>query len=264
MLEKDSTLIILNSKDASHKYNTTKNSYMKFNIYPPIYLDKSIKTNMSLTQFSCPNSLYIINDSNNTLDISVNDTSHTITVANGNYNVCTLLCYLKTNYNASLGIDGSFCDISNKITLSNDTYDAFELNPNLTSTIGGIMGFDNETSYTSTSQHLVMPYLCNFNGVLAMNIHTNNIHLHNRNSDTKCMSDIIQSIPVNPTIPFIEFVKQQDYDFCISNKQPIEHLEIMIKDTCGNLVDLNNQEFSMVFQFNLYKDSTSEFSHFVW
>jgi hypothetical protein len=58
------------------------------------------------------------------------------------------------------------------------------------------MGFSTNTSVSSTSNSLTMPYTTNFNGLQSFNIHLSNISTKNIDSINKSISNIIQSIPM--------------------------------------------------------------------
>ena len=158
---KDLFIIILDSKNATNYNNGSFHSDIKFDFEDSIQIKPNIiRCSCSVLTFTCPNSFYTINEYNNILII--NNIIYSIT--KGNYNCQKLMTYLlsilPTGFNITIN------NITNKFTLSYTSN--FTINEK--STIYDVMGFNFNTSYTSTNNILILPYTCNFNGIQSLNI----------------------------------------------------------------------------------------------
>jgi len=182
----ESFIVVLDSRNATTiNSQNGDNSDMTFNLQTPIQQPyNAINLKASVLNFTCPNSQYVINDSNNVLGISF-DTRGTpfynpnytcqydafyILLNNGNYNAYTFITemtnqfnILSNRYGNSLGIFTILYDTNtNKYTLVNDTF-FFYISQNVVFanffdtvfpkesfyTIGDVMGFDNTKTYPS-------------------------------------------------------------------------------------------------------------------
>ena len=115
------------------------------------------------------------------------------------------------------------------------------------------MGFSTNSSVTSTSNTLTMPYTTNFNALQSFNIHLSNISTKNIDSINKSISNIIQSIPIDVNSASISFIKNADFNFVI-NQEIIDDLTIDIKDDLGNYINFNNQHWNLTLYFCIIKD----------
>jgi len=187
----ESFLVVLDSRNATNDYSQKNgdNSNLSFKLQTPIIQPvNAINIKASVLNFTCPNSQYIINDTNNAIGISF-DTSGTpytnpsyefaytdliVPLATGNYNRITFLSQLKTQLDLlanrfgtnqySFGIFTVYFDeTTNRISITNDRFYFFisqnvifnKVFPTLkfdTSkfyTIGDVIGFDNTKTYKS-------------------------------------------------------------------------------------------------------------------
>jgi hypothetical protein len=166
------------------------NSDLTFKLQTPIIQPTNvINMKASVINFTCPNSQYVINDTNNSLGISF-DTSGTIyvnssynsvynafyiTLTNGNYTAKSFITEMVNKFNilsnsyggtvdnpGTLGIFSIDNENTNKYTINNDRFYFFIsqnlifkkfFNPAFNSkvfyTIGDVMGFDNTKTYKS-------------------------------------------------------------------------------------------------------------------
>ena len=162
----------------------------------------------------------------------------------GNYNANTFMTQLTNQLGSTFTM--SLNPINNVFTLNNTS--SFTINP---SNIFQVMGFSQNTSYTSTS--LVMPFPCNFNGIQSMNINFDNVQTANIDSLSKSNSSVIQSISVDNTSQQIFFNKTNDFFFEIK-QDVIDHIQISIRDDLENLINFNNQHWNMTLQFSQLKN----------
>ena len=246
---KDSFIVMLDSRNATRWNNGSFNSSVYFEFEEPIRIPKdAIQCLCSVLSFSSPNSLYVVNETNSLLSITVNGIITNYNIPYGNYNannfMTTLRGLLGSNFTASLNT------INNVFTLANSMYD-FSINA--TSTIYRIMGFTKNTTYTSSNHVLVLPYNCNFNGLNSLNIAFSNLNTPNIDSFNKSNSSIIQSVPIVAGSNQIIFTKTHDFNFII-RQDLIDFIEIYIQDDLENLLNFNNHNWNLTLYFTVIKD----------
>ena len=153
-------LVVLDSRNASIKYNGPSNSSINFDFQDSIRRDDDcVSMQCSVLNFSFPYSIHIINNNNDTLII--NNFPYTIT--NGNYNALT---FMTTFNNTLTGYNLTLNTATNKFTRADINSTNFTIQGSIMSTIGGTTG----STYSSTLYSFTFPYLCDFNGLNSLNI----------------------------------------------------------------------------------------------
>ena len=148
------------------------------------------------------------------------------------------------------GFSISINPITNKFTITHLTYN-FSINA--TSTIYRIMGFLQNTTYSSTYKSLIMPFNCNFNGLNSLNITFQNLNTPNIDSFNKSNSSIIQFVPIVAGSNQIIFNKSHDFSFSIK-QEIIDFITIDIQDDLENLLNFNNHNWNLTLYFTIIKD----------
>ena len=175
----ESFIVILDSRNGN-VFNAPYNSEVEFQFEGELLFDTSdyIQLTFAVNSFSMANSLYVINENNNLLSITLNSVTTNYYVSYGNYNIDTFKTYLLTILPNTFTL--IYSTINNKYTITNSTYD-FTMNN--TSKIYEVILFLKKTSYTSTSKGLALPYTCNFNGIQNNNISWENLNTDNLDSN---------------------------------------------------------------------------------
>ena len=93
----------------------------------------------------------------------------------------------------------------------------------------------------------------------SFNIHFTSIITKNIDSYTKSPSNIIQSIPIDPTSSSISYIKNADFNFVIT-QEIIDDITIELKDDQNNYLNFNNQHWNLTLYFSVIKDI--EYNHF--
>ena len=245
---KDSFIVVLDSRNASQYINGDYNSNIRFLFEEGMYFPHNyIQITCCVLNFICPNSIYIINETNNLLSLKINNVTTNYYISYGNYNASNFITYLLTIL--PTGFTMTLNTISNIFTMSYTTN--FIINSS--STIYNVMGFKKNTSYTSNNNSLVMPYTCNFNGIQSINISLENINTNNLDSYNKYQTSIIQTVNVDTNKTIIEFNKSEDYNITI--KQNImDYIDIGLTDNLQNFINLNNQHWNITLLFNIVSD----------
>ena len=245
---KDSFIVVLDSRNATQYLNGDYNSNVRFLFEEGMYFPhNNIQITCSVLNFICPNSIYIINETNNLLSLTINSVTTNYNIPYGNYNASNFITYLLSIL--PTGFTMSLNSIKNNFTM---TYTS-NFTINSTSTIYNIMGFKKGISYSSTSNSLTMPYTCNFNGIQSINISIENINTNNLDSYNKYQTNIIQTVNVDANKTIIEFNKSEDYNITI--KQNImDYIDIGLTDNLQNFINLNNQHWNVTLLFNIVSD----------
>ena len=254
----DKFIVVLDSRNATYVTGATGfNSSVVFDFADPIFTPaNALKMNCSVMSFTCPNSMYNMNEQNSTLNISISGVSSSIVVPYGNYNAITFMTVLSSLILAIYTSSG-FTIVLNNITNQFTIAASSQIVINGNSSIFSVMGFQKGTSMYGTS--LIMPYTCNFNGIQNLNVFFDSVNTSNMDSFSKSNSSIIQSVPIDANQSQISFVKTTDFEFSI--RQPvIDSITISLHDDLTNLVNLNGQHWNLTLCFSLIED-ISRFTH---
>ena len=139
--------IFLNSKSAN-AYTNGNTADCTFHL-PVIHVPRHRKVYVSVQTAQIPYSFYNINSINNTLKYTDNSGSvQTLTIPIGNYNVSTMIAAIiaeEPDFSITYDIK------TNKLTFTHSTYD-FTLESD--STCFEVIGFNDNATYTSSSQSL--------------------------------------------------------------------------------------------------------------
>lgn len=242
--------INLNSSVAT-KNNGAYNSDVVFNFKNIIsnrdeidYIDVSIDN----AQF--PVSFYNINANNNILKISVDaGPIQTITITPGNYNSTSLQSELLTQFTNEgiINITMTFSTITGKylFTINSGSF-TFHNNG---STIFQILGFTDE-DHTSTAQNLTSTYAINLLGPLKLLIYSQAFHIDNISSlgNNNCLLEI----PITaPNFGLIQYNNSSNIHN-ISQQKILNDIDITIKDDNNQLINFNNQNWSITILLKIY------------
>ena len=259
-----SFLVVLNSQNGTMN-NGTNNSDVTFMFESPIVKpDNCFLMSVCAQQFSSPNSLYNINETNNYLNIGEYISGiwyyYDINFPFGNYNVNTFqtqLISLLSTYSNKFTI--SYNSINNKLTINNSAYQFVIVGTSTISYIMGMISGANQASQGSTTNTLQCPYQANFNGMDSIHVMIENMQTPNIDSFHKTNAHVIQSITIDPTMPKIIYEKSNDYCFKV-NENVFDHLRIQICDGTNTLVNFNNQNWNLTLLFSIIYD-VNRFDH---
>ena len=223
------------------KMNSTMNSKINFEI--PRFITKQsniLYHSIKVLHAEVPYSFYIINETNNIINLVIDTINHLYTVPVGNYNAFTLLTVLN--------------DIDNKITFTlNNSTGKYHIDSNVTfsvlssSTLLKIIGGISNTTYNALSVNnkyvLNFPFAVNLLGTKNIYIKCNLI-LENLQTKTND-SQTLKSIPVNvPPFGLILYNNNENIETLVKNSQ-IDNLNIEIVDDDDNLINFNNQDWTI-------------------
>ena len=238
----ESIQIYINSKSAD-KFVDNSISNCEY-ILPNIEIPDGYHIYLSLQKASIPNSLYNINNNNNQLTICYDNIVFLLFIPTGNYNINQLLIALKTIL-PSFTI--SYNNLTNKITFIYTSDFSFYAS----STILGVLGFNENALVVSSNNRLESIHCCNLVTVKCINV-LSNLTTHNINKAFPNNQTILASIPVN-TAPFsmIQFENHNNFrSNLFVNNLNILNIQL-VDDSNGKIIDLNGLHYSMTIQIDI-------------
>lgn len=235
---------------------------------------------MRLVSIELPNSWYLFSSSkkNNIFYISVgcsedDMTDYKIEIPDGNYNYETLECYLNTNYfcdseleyplqNIKFSINPQSLKTIFEVIESNKyTYTikfSLDINENIINTIGWILGF-RFAVYPKFSE-LVSEGLFDAGGDRYVFLSINDFQYNNNTSNIVCFDksilseDVIAKIPmVNGKLSLVVNDNNNSLSKIRRYNGPVNlsKLQFKLLDHFGNIIDLNNMDFSMTIELQI-------------
>ena len=239
----DSRIIVLNSSDAI-KLNGTYNSSIIFPMNGLLRDDPHIiQSHIQLIASQIPHSFYIINSNNNTLYYTVTKVFNII-IPEGNYNAFNLISTMTSLFLANgHSIIPSISRINGKITYTSTSNFTFNSN----SSILKILGFLTGSNTSSINNVLVSPFPLNLLGTKRITISSQNlatVALNTLNSKTQTQS-ILATVYINePVFGLVTHSNTTNVNHLLKVKN-IDSIDLQMTDEDGNLLNFNNQEFTM-------------------
>ena len=244
----ESKLINLSSESANQFFNNSYLSNVSFNT-PGLLIKNPLiaRVEISVLHAEIPVSFYTINYSNSWFKYKI-DTGPIINVQVqvGNYNANSLITELLTLIN-----DANFTIIINKITgvIQFHHNKSFIIYTDNTYPIGKILGFNLNTSYTSTETPLytlTALYPLNLLGIKKINISSQTLITNNFSSAIGTTS-LINSISVDqPPFGLIVYQNTGGAKFTLSNTD-INKIDLALFDEDFNYINFNNINWSILF-----------------
>jgi hypothetical protein len=238
----ESIQIYINSKSAD-KFVDNSISNCEY-ILPTIEIPDGNHIYLSLQKASIPNSMYNINNNNNQLTICYDNIVFLLFIPTGNYNINQLLIALKTLL-PSFTI--SYNNLTNKIIFIYTSDFSFYAS----STILGVLGFNENALVVSSNNRLESIHCCNLVTVKCINV-LSNLTTHNINKAFPNNQSLLASIPVN-TAPFsmIQFENHNNFrSNLFVNNLNILNIQL-VDDSNGKLINLNGLHYSMTIQLDI-------------
>jgi hypothetical protein len=250
MTDKNKTLIEncfiinLNSKNALKK-NGTFNSNVIFNIPNLLTKDKNVIMNEVIVQnFTMPLSFYIINEYNNILNYTYNGSNFTINITYGNYNAYTFMTlltslFLINGHTMNISLDNSTSILTFISSLSFSFLSSSSANY--------IIGF--YSTLNSISNTIICSYPINLLGSQKINVYSTTLNEGNYDAH----GPIILSLPCNqPQFSMISYENLTNGFFNLGSLN-LSNIDIQIRNENGQLLDLNNQDFTIALKIKRHK-----------
>jgi hypothetical protein len=242
----------LNSADdLDYESNNSSNSsarfYYKFAPVP----QRCIERRISLASANFPNSLYIINNSNNTM--CVNGVG--VTLTNGNYNALTFI----TAWNALVPtIPVTFSSITKKFTWTST--EAFTFTDIAATSLFTVLGLVRGITYASVANALSSQYVVDFSGVSDVYCYSPSFQFNNLTSKDSS-AKLLEVIPFDSTVSgHWYYVNRTQTKFAFETFP--SDIVITLKDSNGNLLDFNNVPWRITLQIEYTYENVIDLSSF--
>lgn len=250
----ESKIITLTSQSAINKLNGTFLSNVKYEL--GLFLKDEpdiIHRQVSLLSAQIPYSFYVVNYTNNTIVFKANEDAFftTATIPVGNYNANSLITALVALFDDPLSITVSITisPINGTITITRPTGE-FTISGD--STCLGILGFEANTTYVSSSGVLTSPYPLNLLGIKILQVRSSIFNMGNYSSVNRGITTLLATIPVS-AVPFgmIDYVDKGAGGISFSNST-LDEIDIEILDgETGQFINFNNQDWTMTILITL-------------
>lgn len=207
---------------------------------PLIELKKKHRAYISVIDAVIPYSFYNVNYTNNILIYELNSIQYTVTITKANYNINTLMTFLRDSMDSDFSI--TYSGATNKLTFEHSVYE-FSFLP--TSTCFELIGFT-ENTHTSSSLVLTSDIGINLFTIRNVQISSPNFILNNINTSKPNKSSIITSIPVNVSQgSIINYTNNNNIQSLVYEITNISNLHLQILDQDGDLLNLNGLHYSV-------------------
>tara|TARA_R110000772_G_scaffold120374_1_gene226603 strand:+ start:230 stop:1033 length:804 start_codon:yes stop_codon:yes gene_type:complete len=255
--------IYLNSKSARLKQDDqTGNCFFTL---PNIDIDENKEqVYVSIRNATIPFSWYNVNSTNNILNLTIDGSSYSITLIEGNYNVNTLAIEFKAQIDDiqfQHGHDGNltitYLVKTNKFYFFHSHHDFSFLS---TSTCFELLGFEDGKTYLSTllplqqqKEELTSTIGVNLFVVRQIYITSDNFILNNINAATPTNANIIASVPVLGNPNSVINYENTSAKHLIHHLNNINNLHIRLEDQKGQLLLLNGVNWSITLELTIIK-----------
>ena len=209
-----------------------------------------------------PYSWYVVNSTNNKLDITIDGTAYSISIPLGNYNVNTLATQIKTEIDAiqiQHSISGTFSiSYLGKLNKYHYFHTTKQFSFLSTSTCFELLGFKDGQTYIASAlpfqqikHELTSTIGINLFVVRAIYVNSNNFILQNINNSTPSNAGILASISVTGNPNSIIHYENTTSKHKIHTLNNINNLHIKLTDQDGDLLELNSINWSMTLEITI-------------
>ena len=249
----ETKIVALTSQSATIKYNDSYLSNVFYGLGNVFSNDDNIiHTQVQLLNAQIPYSFYVVNYTNNQFQYQLaSGTIFTSSIPVGNYTGNSLITALKAALTAnSITLAITLSAIDGKLTFthasSNFTFYT------VTNSILPILGFLENTTYTSSSFTLSSPFPLNLLGIKTLQVRSSNLIMSNISSVQGGQTTLLATIPVDCT-PFgmMNYVDKGSHLMTIHNDS-LDDLQLEIIDgESSNYINFNNADWCMTLAFHI-------------
>lgn len=255
--------IYLNSKSARLKQDNQSGNC--FFTLPNIDIDETKEqVYVSIRNATIPFSWYNVNETNNILNLTIDGSSYSITLTEGNYNVNTLAIEFKSQIDDIQFQHGHNADITITYLVKTNKFYFFHSHHDFsflsTSTCFELLGFEDGQTYLSTplpfqtqKEELTSTIGVNLFVVRQIYITSDNFILNNINVATPTNANIIASVPVLGNPNSVINYENTSARHLIHHLNNINNLHIRLEDQKGQLLLLNGVNWSITLELTIIK-----------
>jgi len=252
--------LYLKSEEATESLS---NSHKRFRLKQAINQSSrpDIQTLVGLTNFECPASFYLINNTNNKIGIIASNVNKVITIDNGNYDIYTLLIEIETKCfeikdEIFTTITTLFNDKTNKISFVSSNGNIIVTEQ---TTCDRILGCENALP-TQSNTTIEFDNVCNLSGTSSIYIKLKGVGLNNLNSKGEIDETLAKiNVEVLPS-EFVFYEDEAENIYYLIDNDVINNVEILLCDDRNNELDLNGNPFSLVLTFHFVYRREEEFN----
>lgn len=267
----DQRIITLSSNNATQN-NGSFLSDVYFNFKGLIKQDLDIREiQISVQNAQIPNSFYNINVYNNILILDYSSPlpfEFTFTLTRGNYNSTNLITEIIAQF-ASQGITDitiTISSITGVLTFTRASPDDFSILS--TGTINAVLGFEENTTYTSVGGELTPPFPLNLLGLLKLKLASFEIQTGNFDSSVSSNLNILATIPIESGSFGLILYDNISNTQAIINNKTLDGFDLQIYGDDDNLVNLNgiNWNISLLLAITRvrYQDTKTTFKDLIF
>lgn len=251
-LASSSKIFNIGSNNVVQYLNGTSKSNVVVQLPNVSFHEKNIvEVFLSVNHAEIPNSFYLINETNNTLNI--NATSYQIPP--GNYNAITLLNNIQSGILTSLAITGTYDLITNKYTFSSVAF--FTLLS--TSTCQQFFGLEKINYFQTT---LISTFPLNFLPISRILFHSNALGVSNYNSGDNSFDTFLSCQNSSTSGSRILYQNYNALKYDITGLKHLNLIDIKVTDDNGNLINFLNADWTITLrlEYIYFMNPTSNFT----
>jgi hypothetical protein len=267
----DQRIITLSSNNATQN-NGSFLSDVYFNFKGLIKQDLDIREiQISVQNAQIPISFYNINVYNNILILEYSSPlpfEFTFTLTRGNYNSTNLITEIIAQF-ALQGITDitiTISSITGVLTFTRASPDDFSILS--TGTINAVLGFEENTTYTSVGGELTPPFPLNLLGLLKLKLASFEIQTGNFDSSVSSNLNILATIPIESGSFGLILYDNISNTQAIINNKTLDGFDLQIYGDDNNLVNLNgiNWNISLLLAITRvrYQDTKTTFKDLIF
>jgi hypothetical protein len=251
----DTKIITLTSQSASIKKNGSYLSNVRYELGLFLKDDSDIiHRQIQLLNAQIPYSFYVINYTNQFFRANLGSGITTYTIPVGNYTANSLITTINTVISQSSFVI-TFSNTTGKLTFSHTT-NTFTIYNNFQYSIGNVLGFADNSTYTSTGtpNTLIAPYPLNLLGIKVLQVRSANLSMNNVSSVGGGFTTLLSSIPVS-AVPFgmIDYKDTGNNLLTITNTT-LDDIDLDIIDgESGEYVNFNNQDWCITLALHIHR-----------
>ena len=260
----ESRLISLNSKYATEKFNGGKLSSVSFDFNAIAQKDKNILYHtIAIQSAEIPASYYIVNSSNNIINVTEGIGTHDIVVAPGNYDANTFATAFIADYASKLPDTPNFefDPITGKYGLVSGLANS-DITINLGATTAQLLiGIDPEQAGSitfagnATNTRIPFPLLANFLGVTKIKVASNALAGGNYDSASLNTSTLVDTISTTATAFGLTIYNNIGRESFVKAKR-IDEIDIQLHDQDDGEIDFNSVNWNFTIILNTHRKQT--------
>ena len=250
----DTKIITLTSQSANIKKNGSYLSNVRYELGLFLKDDNDIiHRQIQLLSAQIPYSFYVINYTNKLFRANLGSGITTYTIPVGNYTANSLISTMNTIINQPNFLI-TISTITGKLTFSHTN--TFTIYNNFKYSIGNVLGFDANSSYTCnpSPNTLTTPYPLNLLGIKVLQVRSGNLSMNNVSSVGGGHTTLLSSIPVS-AVPFgmIDYKDSGNNVLTITNTT-LDDIDLDIIDgETGEYINFNNQDWCITLALHIHR-----------